>query len=137
MGFPKITAKFGNPEIDLFESFCYKKCDNFVSWYLEKQALAVDAFTINWRNFFFYAFPPFAQIPKILKKIIQEKAQGILLVPNWPMQPWYPVFKLLLASVILFFKLNTNLVLSPFRTKHRLNERLSLISGIVSGRHLG
>ena len=80
-----------------------------MSWYPEKQAFAVDAFTISWTNFSFYAFPPFAQIPKVLKKIIQDKAQEILLVPNWPTQPW---------------------------TEHRLHDRLSLISGIVSGRHL-
>ncbi|KAJ8945284.1 hypothetical protein NQ317_001091 [Molorchus minor] len=40
----------------------------------------------------FYAFPPFALILRVLKKIITDQAVGIVIVPNWTTQAWYPLF---------------------------------------------
>ena len=34
-------------------------------------------------------FPPIPLIPKIIQKIIMERATGILIVPNWEAQMWY------------------------------------------------
>ena len=50
----------------------------------------VDAFSANWSNFFFYAFPPFRLIGKCLEKIQANNAEGILVVPFWTCQSWYP-----------------------------------------------
>ena len=50
----------------------------------------IDAFTLDWRLFNFYAFPPFSVVPRALQKIQTDQANGILVVPNWPTQPWYP-----------------------------------------------
>lgn len=38
----------------------------------------------------FYAFPPFCIIQKVLKKVQEDKATGLLVVPHWPTQPWWP-----------------------------------------------
>lgn len=64
----KITETFGKPEIDLFASRINHKCDKFVSWKCDPEAFAVDAFTLSWKNFFFYAFPPFSLILKCIQK---------------------------------------------------------------------
>ena len=53
-------------------------------------AVAIDAFSIPWTGFKFYAFPPFSVITSLLKKIQEDKAEGVCVLPNWPTQPWFP-----------------------------------------------
>lgn len=68
--------------MDLFASNINNKCDEYVSWRKDPGSVAVDAFTLNWRNFNFYAFPPLCLILKVIEKIIQDKAEGIVIVPD-------------------------------------------------------
>ena len=68
--FRQIIDRFGDPVIDLFASKDNRKCDSYVSWFPEPEAIAIDAFTLNWNRVgFFYAFPPFALILRTLRKI--------------------------------------------------------------------
>ncbi|XP_051159201.1 uncharacterized protein LOC127280329 [Leptopilina boulardi] len=133
--FKLLVKKLGNPSIDLFASRINKKCARYCSWDRDPDALAINAFTISWKNDFWYAFPPFALISRILKKIREEGSQGILVVPFWTGQPWFPIFKQLLISELIEFNPSNNLLLSPCRTlTHPLAADLILVSGIVSGR---
>nr|CAH7724087.1 unnamed protein product [Callosobruchus chinensis] len=91
--FQKITDVFGNPQIDLFASYQNKKCQVFVSWHPNPQSSSMDAFTLNWGNLFFYTFPAFSLLPRVLKKIKAEKAKGIVVYPLWKTQPWFPVLE--------------------------------------------
>jgi hypothetical protein len=50
---------------------------------------------------YFYAFPPFCVILRTLKKIIHDKAQGTLVVPYWPSQPWFPLLEKLTTDRII------------------------------------
>jgi len=79
--FDKINLYLGPFDIDLFASTINNKCPNFVSWFPDPLALAVDAFSLNWSGFFFYAFPPFILILRVLRKIITDKAEGVVVVP--------------------------------------------------------
>ncbi|RVE43203.1 hypothetical protein evm_012152 [Chilo suppressalis] len=130
-----ICEIFEEPKIDLFASRLNKKCSTFVSWHRDPEAFAVDAFTLSWTEYYFYAFPPFCLIIKVLQKIITDKARGIIVVPRWPSQPWYPLFKKLLVSQILELKPNSKLLSSPYSAQHKLHRTLSLEVGIVSGQH--
>ena len=87
--FSRIVKVFGKPEIDLFATRLNCKVDCFVSWKPDPQAFAVDAFSLSWTDKFFYAFPPFSCVGRVLQKILQEGASGILVVPWWPGQPWW------------------------------------------------
>ena len=87
--FDKITKIFRQPTIDLFATRLNCKSERYVSWLPDPQAIAIDAFSIAWTNEFFYAFPPFSMIAKAIEKIMDERAQGILIVPMWPTQPWW------------------------------------------------
>lgn len=89
--FDLVTQTFGRPEIDLFASHKNAKCAKFVFWFPDPGAFAVDAFTLNWSEYFFYAFPPFSMILRAINKIILDKAEGILIVPLWDTQPWFPL----------------------------------------------
>lgn len=54
----KIIHKFGDIEIDLFASKYNKKSDTYCSWQPDGEAFCIDAFTLNWSQFKFFAFPP-------------------------------------------------------------------------------
>lgn len=135
--FQKIVEKFGYPDIDLFASRINTKCEKYVSWTKDPGSFAVDAFTISWKERFFYAFPPFILITKILQKIKAEKAEGIVVVPQWPAQPWFPLFLSLLKSDVLTFKSKSNTLLLPDRKPHPLWRSLTLVAGRLSGRPFG
>ena len=49
----------------------------------------------------FYAFPPFSILPKVLQKILSDKATGLLVIPKWPTQAWWPrVMRMLIQEPI-------------------------------------
>lgn len=129
--FQKIIKKFGNPEIDIFASRINKKCKKYVSWNRDPDAFAINAFTISWSRFFFYGFPPFSMILKTIRKIIQDRATGILVVPLWPTQPWYPLFKRLLISKPIIFEPNEDLVLSHSSSRN-IHHQFTLVAGHLS-----
>lgn len=99
--FQQICETLSFPTVDLFATQLDTKCNRYVSWKPDPGSLEVDAFTISWANEYFYAPPPFSVISKCILKIIGDKAEGILVVPNWENQLWYPVFtKLLIGEPI-------------------------------------
>lgn len=124
---------FGTPSVDLFATYLNTKCKRYISWKPDPNSIEVCAFTVCWKDEFFYAFPPFSLIQNCLSKIIHEKAEGILVVPSWGTQPWYPVFKKLLVKDPLILKPSKDLLVSPFREIHPLWRNLSLEVGLLSG----
>lgn len=131
--FQMIVNKLGQPDIDLFASRTNTKCNSYVSWKQDPDALTVDAFTINWRSSRFYAFPPFSLVLKCLRKIINDKATGILVFPYWTGQPWFPLLKKMLISEIIYFKPNRDLLRSNYRSQHPLYKNLTLGAAKLSG----
>ena len=77
------------PNIDLFASWINKQFQRYVSFRPDPEAEAINAFSLNWGNLNFYAFPPFSVIPEMLQKIQKEKAEGIAVLPDWITQSWY------------------------------------------------
>ena len=98
--YDKIVRKFGFPDIDIFATKNNKKCEKYFSWMPDAEASAIDAFTICW-GIFFYASPPFVLVLRTINKIQQENAEGIMVVPKWLNQPWYPLFLKLVSSDII------------------------------------
>jgi hypothetical protein len=62
----------------------------YYSWNADPAAEGVDAFVFDWKFAVGYMFPPFALIPRILKKIIEDGAKVILIHPDWPGVLWAP-----------------------------------------------
>ena len=82
-----------------------------------------------------YVFPPFSLILPALCKIIDDEATGIMVVPFWSTQPWYPLFTSLFKQSPLVFQPTIDLLLSPSREIiHLLAHKLSLVAGILSGK---
>lgn len=136
--FQIITQDFNLPDIDLFANRLNKKCEKFISWKSDPEALVVDAFTINWHHIKFYAFPPFALILRTLQKILNDKATGIVVVPLWETQPWFPLFKSMLKTEPIYFSPHINLLTCPFTRKpHPLWRKTTLVAGLLSWKPTG
>ena len=133
--FSKIVRMLGTPEIDLFMSYVNHKCKYYVAWLPDPNSVRVGAFTINWENLFFYAFSPFSLIHRTIQKIMRDKAQGIIVVPYWPSQPWFPLFQNLKRGECVVFKPNSKLLSSPFRQEHAMSHTLTLVAVVLSAKH--
>ena len=133
--FQEIQKRFGNPEIDLFASKSNKKCQVYCSWERDSDAFIINAFTFSWSSLNFYAFPPFSIIAKVLQKIKNDNASGIVVVPLWSNQIWFPVFMKLVKGPYLEFHPNANILLSPCRTRcHPLASNLTLVAARLSAK---
>ncbi|XP_063929894.1 uncharacterized protein LOC135142153 [Zophobas morio] len=102
--FQTIVDRWGFPEIDLFASGSSAKTEVFCSWKRDPEARYIDAFTVNW-----------------------NKAQGIVVVPHWPTQPWFPLFKSMLLGEPLYFSPSPKLRLSPCREALRRSYQQKLV----------
>ncbi|CAG7820539.1 unnamed protein product [Allacma fusca] len=78
--FQQILQKVSTScRVDLFASMLNAQFDCYVSWKPDPFAWKVDAFTFSWESIKFYAFPPISLIPRVLQKIVNDKAEGLLI----------------------------------------------------------
>ena len=132
--FQSIVREFGKPAIDLFASRLNFQLKPYISWKPDPEACHVDAFTLDWSNIVFYAFPPFSIISQVIKKIEVDGATGILIVPDWPTQAWYPLLWRLLLAEPLRLNWQHDLVILPFRPgPHPLGKKLQLMACHLCG----
>ena len=97
--FQQITDIWGEPSIDLFASRLNHQVPCYVSWKPDPGAAFIDAFSVTWDKHLFYAFPPFSLIARCLQKIQTDCAEGLMIVPMWPTQSWYPkLLRMLVAA---------------------------------------
>ena len=124
------------PDIDLFASRINHQLPRYVSYRPDPEAFAIDAFSLDWSNLDFYAFPPFSVIPTVLNKLVTEGAQGICVLPDWPTQPWYPRALQLLKQNPVYLKARKDLLQLPSHPKerHPIWHKLNLLVCHLSGR---
>ena len=139
LNFKELQNRFSQldfkPDIDLFASRLNAQFPNYCSYRPDPGAKYVNAFTIKWDTSQFYCFPPFSYILQVIQKIILEKARGILVVPNWATQPWYPLLNRILIKtpqILLPSKHLLHLPASPDNL-HPLHQSLQLKICLVSG----
>lgn len=84
-----------------------------------------------------YTFPSFSIIDKVCQTIMVDRAGGVLIVPFWPTQNWYPlVMKLCLKPPYLIKPGKDVLILNNKPgTPHSLHKHLHLLVCHVSGQH--
>jgi hypothetical protein len=87
-----IVNQWGSPDVDLFASRLNHKVGQYFSWQPDPDCCGVDAFSVDWAQFgLAYAFPPFGLVGRVVNKALCERANLILVAPNWPSQHWFPV----------------------------------------------
>ncbi|CAB4035953.1 Hypothetical predicted protein, partial [Paramuricea clavata] len=116
------------PEIDLFASRLNNQLNAYCSYRPDPDAMYINAFSISWANLKFYSFPPFSCILQVVQKIIQDKAAGVIVVPNWPTQAWYSLLQPLLVKSPQTCKPSKTLLHLPAcqTQSHPLHKKLEL-----------
>ena len=123
-----------SPKIDLFASRRNTQLPTFVSYRPDPKCIGVNAFLMNWEHLHLYAFPPFICMTRVLQKMVQDKARGIVIGPNWPTQAYFTRLKEISMSYIILPPRRDMLYLpnNP-DTVHPLHKKLSLIACLVDG----
>ena len=131
--FSQVDRKFGPFEIDLFASRLNKKVDKYCAWKPDPFAAFIDAFSANWVSFYFYAFPPFSMILRSLEKVSREQSSGVILVPLWTTQAWFPKVMRMLIGVPLVLPLGALQLPFKKKAKHKLVKNLRIVACPISG----
>ena len=133
--FNRIAHIFTKPDIDLFATRLNFKVKPFVSWNPDPEAFAADAFTLDWNMYYSYIFAPFSVIQRCLKKIWQDKAETIMIVPWWPTAVWWPqMLRLLVDKPVLLPTGRHVLQLPHSKEPHPLYKTLKLLVVRLSGK---
>ena len=103
---------------------------------------AVDAMSLEWKNLFAYAFPPFKLVPLVLNKIRDSNSRFILIAPCWPQRSWFSV---ILSLIIDFpgelpvhrgFGILTSGKSTPSESSYVASSRLEVVRSQIRGRHI-
>jgi hypothetical protein len=91
--FQTLQRTFGRFDVDLFASeFDTQSTPMFFSMHRCPGSSGVDAFMQNWNNLNCYGFPPYDthSLLQVVQKLREcASAQAVLIVPDWPGQPWF------------------------------------------------
>ena len=132
--FRTIVAKYPNLYVDLFASRLNHQLQQYVFWKSDPGCIAVDAFSLNWHSYNFYAFPSFSLIARCLQKICVDKASGIIVVPLWPIQTWFSSLIQILYQQPWILLAKPTLLQHPVKPDvHPLHQKLHLLVCPVSG----
>src|ERR1051325_9985310 len=96
--FQQINKLWGPFQVDLFANRSNTQLPRYFSWIPDPYAEAVNAFLQPWNRVRLWANPPWILIPRVLAKIVRDKATVALLVPYWVSAPWFPLLVSLLIS---------------------------------------
>ena len=97
----QVESLHGPHSVDLFASRRNTQCRRFYSRWLDPDAAACDALlpSRDWSNETnCYAHPPYALIPRVLDKVVQDECEITLVAPLWASQSWIvPLMELSVA----------------------------------------
>ncbi|KAA6400245.1 MAG: putative Transposon Ty3-I Gag-Pol polyprotein [Streblomastix strix] len=82
------------PQIDIFAIQYNKLINNYIT--VDFNDLGThfhNAFNYKWSKVKLYIHPPIPVLSRVLQKMKQDKAQGIVIAPIWPGQSWYTKLK--------------------------------------------
>ena len=112
--FRRLCAVFYVPGIDLFASRLNALVATSVSWNPAPAATFVNAFLISLAARPSYAFPPFSLIARVLRKLQEDRASLIAILPLWPSQAWFPrALQFLVQPPVLLPRLPVSLPQNP------------------------
>jgi hypothetical protein len=132
--FNDITTLFGVPNIDLFASRLNAQVNTYCSWKPDPNASFVDAFTVDWSKYLSFIFPPFSLIGRCLQKVMEDRAECIMVVPVWTTQVWYnKVLELLIEHPRILPQQEDLLYLVHSKERHPLRKSIVMMACRLSG----
>lgn len=140
--FQVIDQIWGPHQIDLFASKENSQLEHYCSLYQDNQSIMIDSFLMSWKDITGYAFPPFNQIMRMLKKVKRERATITVVLPLWKGAIWYPIVNQMAIDhprVIKTSQLWESKILNKFGQKKFLNQielsvwRISGLNSLILG----
>ena len=87
----KVHDIVGTPvTLDAFASHQSAVCRRYASRHSELGAVGFDGLALDWRREVVWLSPPWGLLQDIITKLSIEKPPGVLIVPCWPSQTWWP-----------------------------------------------
>lgn len=93
---PEVVQAIWGREVDLFASESLTHCPLWFSLTEATSPLEQDALAHLWPYWLPYAFPSFPLLVVMLHRVQQGHHRLLLVAPNWPGRPWFPVMYRLL-----------------------------------------
>ena len=135
--FTKLMVKYTvDPKIDLFASRLNYQLKPFMAFKPDPEALCINSFTIDWATWSpFYAFPPFLIITKVLQKVQEDRAEGIIIIPYWPNQIWFPIIMRMITKNPIILPSRKHLLHQPQSPElhHPLLPKMKILACYISG----
>ena len=136
--FHLLQEELGPFALDLFAARHNTQLKKFVSWHLDPEAVAVNAFylpPVYWEDA--YAFPPINQVTRCLHYVhLQHINRLFLVAPAWPTQVYYAkLLRMLTAEPILLSasSFSEPLIHNPDGSPHKLVDTVKLVAWTISG----
>ena len=129
--FQMIDQRWGPHTIDMFATYQNRQIERFGALKPSPNQTWLDSMSHSWRNERGWVHPPFALIPRILRKVEQEQSTVTLIAPLWPAQPWFPLLFNLLVDFPLLLPEWSTLLLSPH---HHKQPQWATVAWKISGR---
>ena len=80
-----------------------------------------------------YLFPPFCLIARCLKKLESDRALGLIVVPLWPTQAWWPQLLTRLIATPVIEPQDKDLLTLPHNgMEHPLKTKLRMVACLLS-----
>ncbi|KAA6375152.1 MAG: putative reverse transcriptase, partial [Streblomastix strix] len=89
------------PTIDMFSNRRNCKIKRFVSVTQDRWAVTLNFLSMSWKSEIPYLHPPIPLIPATLSKLKRQGVQALLIVPNWPSQPWWPELRSMMSRFMI------------------------------------
>jgi len=87
----QIKQAFGGWQVDRFADHLNARATLFNSVFHVPGTAGVDAFSQDWGGQVNLLVPPLYLIARVLQHLVEDQAAGILVVPWWEAQPWWPI----------------------------------------------
>jgi hypothetical protein len=131
---PLVFNKWGRPRIDLFAAANNAKATLFCSYLPDGGAAWTDAFSASWSGKGrLYAYPPYNQIAKVLRKVQEEQVNELILIaPAWQSQAWWPHLLAAAADFPVVLPAEHDLVQPPTGS-NRWSRRWEILAWNISG----
>jgi hypothetical protein len=115
------------PLIDAFATSMNKQLPVYFSPVPDIEAAGLDAFNQSWAGMSVYLFPPFSLLPQVIQKLMSSTGVVALLVfPNQPRRPWFPVLMNITHSPLICLPLRRRLLQQPHN--EALHQNLAVLN---------
>ena len=132
--FQLLEDLWGPHSIDRFATFQNRQLLRYNSLYWDVGSEAVDAFSQRWSGENNYVNAPWALLPRIIEKVVADRAVATVIAPNFRAQAWHQNLRRLAISPPLTLPAHKNtLVYKGVHAEPKRNPRWKVQAWRISG----